>query len=386
VNSGFYAKNDNGSMIVSQGAKVLYEVRSDKIHAWIDKSASTNMDAYGWSNTSWGAQSYVAYMAKYLVDVYVPVGSVMPVLFFTAAHPQHLWVTSVPFQSRSSSECDAVCHTWTEGRNNTPSFVAGISDVAMVSSNQNGFDCFRFTVLVSVNDTGVWNTGGYVLNFRAFTSVPTHARDMSQTVGAEVFYSDGSLAFTTRPNSYYFITDSVMQVQGMVDVELPQAVADGFSMAPSGNSLPGTSSAKWLSYYCGSFAAKVGETKVYRSHEGGTGYAEVKFTDNYYFTSHGFYTSGVTPGAVNGSVYCAGVTISAGRTLGKAHSEDWGSLGVVGTIAAAVATVVTGGGFLAVVAAATVAGSVISSLTFYNGIGVNQTRIDKFTGDHVMWL
>jgi hypothetical protein len=157
-------------------------------------------------------------------------------------------------------------------------------------------------------------------------------------------------------------------------------------MAPSGN--PIAVNKRWVSYSTSGVGAKIGPTTVYRSHSGGGGYGEVSFTDNYSFTSHGLYCTGVTPGAAtDGNIYASYITLDCGRQLNKSHSEDWGMLGVLGAVVVAVTAIYTGGLSLAAgVGLGAVVGVAIGSMTFYKGMQPGDTKTEVMQDDTILVL
>jgi hypothetical protein len=249
-----------------------------------------------------------------------------------------------------------------------------------------GLDHFIFTVFQSINDDGVAERDWSLL-FRVFA--PVGEVDYKQHYGMEVygFVDNGQSAFrnvcfTTRPHPDFYLYN-LMQIDSVVTVDPPAGVADPYSMAPVGT--PISIDKRWVSYSTGGVGAKIGNVTVYRSHKGGD---IVEFIDNYYFMSHGFFCSGVTPGAAtDGNIYSSYITLNCERQLGKDHSEGYGLLGLILGIVAVFAAVFTGGlSLVAAVGVGAVVGTAIAGMSFHRGMRPGDTRTDILQRDAMVVL
>jgi hypothetical protein len=324
-------------------------------------------------------------MSRIRVTVTVPDGAQMPALFFSAEDRNSVTVSDENFAERTTWETDGgLSASWTEGRQHTPSMLVGIAEFSTtgVANAAGGLD-YVFEVIQTVH----WDVPNTNLLFRAFSVVPATARDMSVNVGMEIVNTEEEICFTTRPSMDWFLP-KILYIQGVSAINIDPYLADTYSMAPIGADVSFTDEIEWVSYYCGTFGAKTSPSTVYRSHQGGgSNMFEVSFYDQYYFVSSGMFTSGVTPGCVvGGGVVAGAMPITVSRALGKTHSEDWGVLGTVLGVIAAVAVIYSGGSALAGLAVGTIAKTAISSLSFYEGIPQNTTIAEIYNNDQVMWI
>lgn len=385
---GFYAKNDVGGLVCCDDARVMFEVVPSSVRVVSIESSSKSIDdvpwsyAYGWRGFSPASLSVT--LNKIIVEVTVPMSARMPILFFTAEDSNSVFLQNADMVRTTYETSGGRSETWHEKFIDTPSLIVGVSDYSATPRSVAGKSVYRFTVLCAITA----NVANSNILFRAFSEVTRQGIDFSEEYGMEVYDADGDICFTSRPLPSFFLPKP-MYIKGIRPTNLDSRLADTYSMAPIGTSIPDTDGKKWVSYYCGSTGAKTSPSTIYRSHKGGGEFLEVAFYDQYHFTSSGLFTSGVTPGGVGGTgtVYSAALPLSLGRALGKAHSEDWGGLSFAVGLLAAVAAVFTAGASLMVaVGVGTIAGTLIANMSFYNGIGQNATVADIYNGDVVVWL
>jgi hypothetical protein len=409
--NGMWAKNEAGGMLIADNATAMYEVSAARMSSQIlpmtsalanangmvmpvvdgEGSVVYDMDAIAWSR-AYGWRGYSPRSGYYKtgilqVTVIVPRDAEEPLLFFRAVNGLTPTVSSAAFGTRTCWE--GAGSTWTEGRSNSPDML-----VTIIGSTSSVVypDTVSYVFSVMIFGANGYNISTIASNlqFRAFTNVPlngvtgTYAtRDMAQTDGMEVVTSSGKLSFTSRPSSVFY-KPKLLYIKDVVSCDPPNSVADKYSMAPSGAyhnvSNIDTSKPVWIHHRASSFGALASDVVVYRNHSGGGGYGETSFNDRYWCASSGTFVGGVCPALVGGKLVSAGLPLSAGRTAGKNHSEDWGALGAIGSITAIVVAVWTGQYYL-VSLGSTAVQTVVSSLSFFTGLSAGETRSRLFDSE-----